>query len=71
MVADVSGDWENSVGGAGDPVRFAAQGSDVPDPVPLLTRQQPVDDLPLDQWGEHARVSRGVEEPDQAHDGVQ
>ena len=44
---------------------------DVTDPVALLAHQEPVDDLPRDQRREEARVGRGVEEPDEPHDGVQ
>jgi len=41
------------------------------DPVALAARQEPVDDLPLDERPEHGCVGRGIEEANQPHNGVQ
>jgi hypothetical protein len=57
--------------GPGDEVAVAIKDRGVTEPAALLSRKEPVDDLPGHQRREEARFGRGVQEPDEPHHSVQ
>ena len=56
---------------SGNVGRVAPQDRQVTEPATLLSHQEPVDDFPRDQRHEDRRFGRGIQEPDEPHDGVQ
>ncbi len=56
---------------SGDVGGVAPQDRKVTEPGTLLSHQEPVDNFPRDQRHEDPRFGRGVQEPDEPHEGVQ
>jgi len=56
---------------SGDVGSVASQDGQVTEPCTLLSHQKPIDDFPRDQWQEHRRFGRGIQQPDEPHTGVQ
>ena len=54
-----------------DAIGGAAQERQVTEPVSLFSHQQPVDDLPRDQRPHNPHFARRVQEPHEAHRGIQ
>ena len=59
-----SSDCSGDVGGV------APQDRQVTEPATLLSHQEPIDNFPRDQWHEDPRFGRGIQEPDEPHEGV-
>ena len=56
---------------SGDVGRIAPQDRQVTESATLLSHQEPVDNFPRDQRQEDPRFGRGIQEPDEPHEGVQ